>query len=209
LIFSEFFEALIREFEAFVDTVLRAEGPADRLRRELRVLFGRGDLDPAAYFRLLGRLEQGHYIEGELRVLQRQARNRRPELPAGASRAPLDRSLEKVYLNRARLFEARSAMQHALHVLESERAWLERQAQDFYLRAQQALPDETAARGELEIRQACLEQAAGISARLARAQQELRALAALEARLRFAETDLLLLRSREQAAAVELSILKK
>jgi hypothetical protein len=206
---AEFFQALIGEIETFVEGTLRLAGPGDRLRRELRILFGRGELDQAAYFRLMARLEHGYYIEGELRVLQRQARARRPDPFVGHIRTSLDHSLETVYHNRARLIEAQVSMQYALRVLEGERAWLEEQAADFYQRAQRALPDESAARDDLELRQQCLEQAAGVAVRLERVKQELRRMARLEARLRFYESDLLVLRSREQLAMVEYAVQKR
>lgn len=207
---KEFFDTFLAELETFIEDTLRLDGPSDKLRRQLRILCGRGAVDQATFFRLLGRLEQGHYIEGELHILQRQARARLPDLEVGwRGSAPLEKSLESVYLNRARLVEARAAMQQALNVLEGERDWLARQAGDFHQRAQRELPDESAARDYLEIRQQCLEQAERIAQRLEHVKQEQRRMDRLEALLRFYESELLLLRSREQLAAVELSIQKR
>lgn len=184
-------------------------GPAGRMQRQLRVMFGRGEIDQMTFLRLRDSLDKGYYIEGELHTLHRQGALRLQMEGRYIDHhfdAQVARALENLYINRAMLAEARHAMTQALATIQAQRAWMDRQAEGIRQNAQQALPDEAAARGFLEIRYDLLEQQRLLESRAALVQHNLRQMDTLEGELGVYESDLLLADSRESYASVNLAI---
>lgn len=200
MIFREFFQALGEELGRIIGDVTRMDGPADQMGRRLRLMYGRGEINRETFFRLIAQVNLGHSIEGELDVLHRQAVLRLdPSVRALALvKTSYSPAQEMAWFNRARLEEARAALRQAVQLLEQERIWLETQSDDFWQRAQAALPDEQAARAELEIRQRLLARMEVTAARLQALRSDLRKVDLLELELRNASMDLRVLQSREQ-----------
>ena len=205
---TEFFQAVAGELRHLVEDHLSSDGPTGRLRNILRVMYGRGEISLDKFYRLLNMLDRGYYIEGEILSLHRQAVNR-----GGYNNRPISRdvarSLEHVYLNRARLDEARREMRRAYHLVETQRQWMLQQVEDFHQRAQAALPDEDAARRYLEIRQELMEQLQVLTGRFKNLQQEIHRIDVLDAQLRLSESELIMVDSRERLAGVEGALNKR
>jgi prefoldin subunit 5 len=205
---TEFVQAFADELRRLVEDFLRGDGPTGRLRKMLRVMYGRGEVSRDKFHRLMNMLDRGFYIEGEILSLHRQAVNR-----GGIDNRPISRdiarSLEYVYLNRARLDEARLEMHRASQLVDTQRQWMTQQVEDFHQRAQSALPDEEAARRYLEIRQELMEQLQILTGRFKNIQQEIDRIDVLDAQLRLSESELIMVDSRERLAGVEGALNKR
>ena len=207
--FEDFFQALIREIRKFSDENLSLGGPMQRLHRQLRVMYGRGEISREVFFQMRGRLERDQNIEGELKVLHRkaasqmEAEGRAPVIPQDAE---LARGLDQMHLGRAMLEEARFDMQRILKTAQTEREWMKTQAEEMLGRAQSALPDEAEARAYIETRLDLLQHAQTLERRIQAFQQDLHKLDTLEARIKLYEAELLIAASREQLAYVDLSL---
>lgn len=208
---DEFFQTLLQEIRQFFDDNLSMGGPTDRLRKQLRIMYGRGELRREVFFQLRSRLDQGQFIEGELQSLHRQAVLRMEaegRLPGRPLDLEINRNLERVYISRAMLEEARVEMLRGLKIVEQERRWMAEQAGDMRARAQAALPDESTARALLDIRQRLLDHQEVLGRRVGGVQEDLRRIDLLEAQLRLYESELMILESRERLAHVELAMNK-
>lgn len=206
---QEFFQAIFDELRHVYEEYLSFDGPTDRLRKKLRIMYGRGEIGREKFYQLSNMLDRGYYVEGELMSLHHQAQNRMGVEGRMSDRAynfEIARGLDTVYLNRAMLEEVRSEMQTVLKAVGAQRQWTEQQAQDFWTRAQAALPDETAARSYLEIRQQLLDHLQLLNQRLKTMQQDLDKINALDAQVRLYETELMIVDSRERLATVEVSV---
>lgn len=202
---QEFFQTIAQEIETLYQEHFSLDGPTARLRKKLRIMYGRGEIDRETFFRLKSRLDLGYYIEGELQSLHRQAVQRRK----GEGLVELGRSLEQVYMNLARLEEARAAIRAALGTIASEQAWADRQIEEFWEQAQAALPDEGEARAYLEVRQQLMGHREGLEQRAKAVRQDLRRIDQLEAGLRMSESRLVVAQSRGQLVQEEISIRKR
>lgn len=211
MVFKEFFQALSAELNGILEQ-FQMDGPVDRMGRQLRILYGRGEMDRAAFFRLRGLLEKGYNIEGEMKSLRRRAAYRvESEGQDALSLAgpEIARGLDFIHYNRARLEEVRAGLGGLLRVLESEQDWTAQQAAEFYKQAQSALPDEAEARAYLEIRQDMLERLQGFERRIKALREDQRRIVRLEGQLRSYESELRAAQARETLALEEVSIKRK
>ena len=209
---TEFFQAVGDELRRLYADYLSFDGPTDRMRRDLRLMYGRGEITRDKFYQLKNMLDRGYYIEGELASLHHQAVNRRGLEGQTFDRPKsldVSRSLDYVHINRAMLEEVRAEMRWAYHTVETQRQWMGQQVEDFYQRAQSAVADEDTARRYLEIRQQLIEQLQVLDQRFKMLQQELHRIDVLEAQLRLSESELMIVDSRERLAGVEVSVHKR
>lgn len=208
---QEFFEAAVDELRRFIEETLSVQGPTHRLRRQLRMMYGRGEVPRETFYQLLGKLEKGYYIEGELKSLHRQA-VRRMEIEGRAGFHSHDRdvsrSLDRLAIHRAIIEETRMRLNLALSQVQTQRQWAGQQADDFMQRAKAAMPDETSARALLEVRLQLLDHSQLLEQRAAALQNDLLRVDALEMRLGMYEAELMIADSRERLAREELSLLR-
>lgn len=203
----EWIAEVFNELYRFMADNFSSGGPAKRMERQLRIMYGRGEIDQKTFFRLRASLEKGYFIEGELQTahhqgivrLQREGRyiehHFDPEIRRG---------LEQIYLKRAMLDEVRYEMNQALKALGAQREWMTRQADAVRDEAQLALPDEAAARAFLEIRQDLLDRLNALDRRALQVQQDLRQIDVLAAELGMYEAELMLVDSQEHYASARL-----
>ncbi|NLG96255.1 MAG: hypothetical protein GX491_02735 [Chloroflexi bacterium] len=208
---QEFFEAAVDELRRFIEETLSVQGPTHRLRRQLRMMYGRGEVPRETFYQLLGKLEKGYYIEGELQSLHRQA-VRRMEIEGRAGfhshNREIARSLDRLAIHQAIIDETRMRLNLALSQVQTQRQWARQQADDFMQRAKAAMPDETSARALLEVRLQLLDHSHLLEQRAAALQNDLLRLEALEMRLGMYEAELMIADSRERLAREELSLLR-
>src|SRR5512133_450667 len=120
-------------------------GPARRMGWQLRVMYGRGEIDHEVFFRLRSSLEKGYFIEGELQTYHHQGilrLQREGKYVEHHFDPVVSRSLESIYYHRARLAEVRYEMAQALESMAAQREWIHKQAEAIRESAQAALPDE-------------------------------------------------------------------
>lgn len=205
----EWFVEVLKELRRVYDDNLSFGGPAKRMGRQLRIMYGRGEIDRATFLKLRNNLEKGYYIEGDLKMYHRQAifrLEREGKNVEHHANPQIARSLEALYHNRAVLEEIRLEMRQALKTIEITQDWFQKQASAVHESAQQALPDETAARSLLEVRHDLLERAAFLKNRSRVVQQNIRQVDILEAELGMAEAELMLLETQEHYSAVKLAL---
>lgn len=175
------------------------------------MMYGRGEVPRETFYQLLGKLEKGYYIEGELKSLHRQA-VRRMEIEGRAGFHSHDRdvsrSLDRLAIHRAIIEETRMRLNLALSQVQTQRQWAGQQADDFMQRAKAAMPDETSARALLEVRLQLLDHSQLLEQRAAALQNDLLRVDALEMRLGMYEAELMIADSRERLAREELSLLR-
>ncbi len=206
------FEWLLEVFQElrriYLDN-LASGGPARRMWRQLRIMYGSGEIDRPTFFRLRNNLEKGYYIEGDLQMYHRKAEARQGmegKYLVGHTDREIARSLDDLYLNRAVLEEVRLEMKQALKVMETTQEWIQKQAGAIQENAQSALPNEADARAFLEIRQDLLERIQYLKSRSNSAKQNMRQIDMMEAELGMYEAELMLLESQEHYAAVKLAL---
>ncbi len=193
----------------FFNENLGSGGPAGHMGRQLRIMYGRGEIDRPTFFRLRNNLEKGYFIEGDLQMYHRKAEARlvtEGKYLAGHTDPEIARSLDNLYLNRAVIEEVRLEMKQALRVMESTQEWIQKQAGAVQENAQNALPDEAGARAFLEIRQDLLDRIQYLKNRSTTAQQNMRQIDMLEAELGMYEAELMLLESQEHYTAVKMAL---
>jgi hypothetical protein len=170
-------------------------------------MFGRGDLDRKHFFRFLRRIHEGELVEGELRILERQAqlqKQAKGEVLPDPRNPEVQKGMERVYIGRALLEEARCSTEQTLLALAGEIDWIQEQSTTAEQEARQALPDETVARGYLELRQNLIDHSGRLVARRDELQRQLRLLSAAEVELRTYEAELRLVSTQEQLARANL-----
>lgn len=208
---QEFFETAVDELRRFIEETISVQGPTHRLKRQLRIMYGRREISRETFFQLLGQLEKGFYIEGELQSLHRQA-VRRMEIEGRAGFLPhspeIARGLDRLAFHRGIIEETRLSLNLALRQVKVQRQWTGQQVEDFMQRAKAAMPDETAARALLEIRLQLLDHSQLLDQRAAALQNDILRIEALEMRLGMYEAELLIAESRERIAREELSLLR-
>ncbi len=205
----EWLAAVFQELRRIYVDNLASGGPARRMERQLRIMFGRGEIDRPTFFRLRNNLEKGYYIEGDLQMYHRKAEARQGmegKYLVGHTDREIARSLDDLYLNRAVLEEVRLEMKQALKVMETTQEWIQKQAGAIQENAQSALPNEADARAFLEIRQDLLERIQYLKSRSNSAKQNMRQIDMMEAELGMYEAELMLLESQEHYAAVKLAL---
>jgi hypothetical protein len=200
---------VLKELRRLYMDNLSSGGPSGRMEKQLRIMYGRGEIDRATFLKLRNSIEKGYYIEGELKMYHRQA-IARLELEGKYLEHhfndDISRGLDSLYLNRAVLEEVRLEMNQALKVIEQTRAWLQEQVEAAHANAQSALPDEKTARALLEIRQDLLERIQFLDSRSKIIQQNIHQIDLLEAELGVYEAELMLAESQEHYASARLAL---
>jgi hypothetical protein len=116
----------------------------------------------------------------------------------------VQKGLERVYIGRALLEEARFSTEQTLQVLAGEILWIQGQAQVAEQEARQALPDENIARNYLEVRRDLVDHSNRLINRRDELQRELRLISSEEVQLRTYEAELRLVSTQEQLVRANL-----
>lgn len=185
--FKELLQAFFEELHRVYENYLRFQDPSIRMGNQLRILYGRGEITTEQFNRLKNMLSRGQPIQGELHIAQRVALSRSQaggEPFAHRRWDEMARLLDRLYLDRALVKEAQFETEAALQALGGDVGWLLAQGESARGQAQSALPDETLARGWLEVRYDLLAHARDLQARQSSLHQELQNLGALDAELR-------------------------
>jgi prefoldin subunit 5 len=206
---SELFKAISEELHDFFEESLSLPDPFTRSENQLRIIYGRGAISKERYFELRNKLYRGQILRGDLINLQREADlvlQSKGELFPRRHDPRIARQLDRLYLDRALLEEARAETGHLLETLSSQADWLREQAEAARQGAQEALPDERAARANLEIWHDLGERSAQLDQRIRLVRQHLRRLNALQTELSAYVTELQLLDSQHNLAEVRLHV---
>ncbi len=67
---------VLQELRQWYADNLKAGGPSGKMARQLRIMYGRGEIDKTTFFKLRDSVEKGYYIEVELKMYHRQAVDR-------------------------------------------------------------------------------------------------------------------------------------
>lgn len=196
---KELIQTIFKELQDFYWENLRQRDPFERLGRQLRLLYGRGEITRDKFFLLRDKLYQGQAIQEELEIAHRIGVLRleeRGERLIRQSNTEIAQSLERLYLDRALLEEVRFETERSISVLEDEANWARQQAESTHQAAQNAITDEVQARSLLNIWQDLLELAEDLDRRVQLVRRSLNRMNALEARIRAYEAELKALDSR-------------
>ena len=206
---SELFNAISEQLHDFFAESLSLPDPFTRSENQLRVLYGRGAISTERYFELRNKLYRGQILRGDLTNLQREADlvlQSRGDLFPRRHDPRIARQLDRLYLDRALLEEARAETGHLLDTLASQVDWLREQAAAARQAAQGVLPDEGEARAYLEIWHDLGERSAQLDQRIHLIRQHLRRLNALQTDLSAYITELQLLDAQHNLATVRLHV---
>ncbi len=207
--FREMTSEAMEEFQRLWDEHVRVIDPQQRVENELMILYGSGEISQDRYRKLKTKLQKGQIGRGDLAIVKREAMVRaigegRPPLQAH-SRA-LKRSLERLYLDRGRVEDARLEVERTIAVLEGEAGRAQEQAEDTRQKAAATLPNEQAARALLEQRQNLLEIVDRHQRRIQALRESLVRLDALRSELNMAGAGLRLLDTEERLSELESGI---
>lgn len=207
--FRELFTAFWEEWKRFLEENFRLQDPKIRLENQLRLMYGRGEITQETFHQLRFRLNWGRLGQGDLGLIHREALRRMEAL----GRLPVERyspeilqSLDRLYLDRVLLEEARNEIQDRQKALEQEITWIKEQAASARQNAQDSLPDEDGARLYLEIWQHLTELSSTLDQRLLVLVQQYHGLQAQEAELNASISQLKLLGSQEQLTGLRYHI---
>ena len=190
---KELIQTIYKELQDFYRDHLRQQDPDERMGKQLRLMYGRGEITKDKFFLLRDKLYQGQAIQQELETAHRIAVLRLEEggerLIRPANRE-IARSLERLYLDRALLEEVRFETEQSIGVLQDEANWSRQQAESTRQAAQTVISNEAEARSLLNIWQDHLELAEDLERRVQLVRHSLSHINALEARLRAYEAEL-------------------
>lgn len=190
---KELIQTIYKELQDFYRDHLRQQDPDERMGKQLRLMYGRGEITKDKFFLLRDKLYQGQAIQQELETAHRIAVLR---LEEGGERLirpsnrEIARSLERLYLDRALLEEVRFETEQSIGVLQDEANWSRQQAESTRQAAQTVISNEAEARSLLNIWQDHLELAEDLERRVQLVRHSLSHINALEARLRAYEAEL-------------------
>jgi len=196
---KELIQTFFKELQDFYQANLRQQDPFEQMGRQLRLLYGRGEISRDKFFLLRDKLYQGQDIQEELEIAHRISVLRleeRGERLIHQSNKEIAHSLERLYLDRALLDEVRFETERSIDILQDEANWARQQAESTHQAAQAAITDEVEARSLLNIWQDLLELAQDLERRVQLVRHGLRRINALEARIRAYEAELKTLDSR-------------
>ena len=171
-------------------------------------MYARGDIDAAAYHRLLEMARSNELTWDDLRELSARGASSPPSSPSPQQRdADIVRSLNKLYAHRAAIQESRQESEAILARLEADARRLREQAETAQRQAEASADrDEASARAYLAVRQDALERADVLDERISALRQDLARLTELETELAAKEAELKALESRSKLADLEASI---
>lgn len=190
---KELIQTFFKELQNFYQDNLRQKDPFERMGRQLRLLYGRGEISRDKFFLLRDKLYQGQDIQEELDIAHRIGVLRleeRGERLIRQSDFEIARSLERLYLDRALLDEVRFETERSIDILQDEANWARQQAESTHQAAQAAITNEAEARSLLNIWQDLLELAEDLERRVQLVRHSLRRINALEARIRAYDAEL-------------------
>ncbi|MCL4562327.1 MAG: hypothetical protein M1281_17160 [Chloroflexi bacterium] len=193
------------EWDQFYKENFLDQDPKERLEEQLRVLYGRGEIDQATFNQLRFRVHWGMVSQTDLTVIHQQAVRRleaQGKYIPRRSNPELERSLDRLYADRILLEEMRHVWAETIQALRDEVSWIKEQAESARQDAGAALPNEAAARAFLEVWQKLLALSQTLDGHLQAMEQDLLSLNTLEIEIKSAITKIKLLQSREQIADV-------
>lgn len=206
---KELINDLLAEINRQYHDNISLRDPFHRLDDELKMMFGRGEISQEKYAQIKSKLYQGQIGRGDLQLLHRDALQK----PSGASYSaqfPLDpeiqKSLNRLYLDRARLEDGRMEAEKLLDSLDAGLKQVRDRAEHAREKARSTLPDEHAARVYLEAHQIYLERAHILEERLYSLRDSLRRIEVLRNQLEAYEAELMILGSEQQLVGLETSI---
>ena len=188
-----------------------AAAPAQpSITQEIKLMYARGDIDSAAYHRLLEMARSGELTWDDLRELSSRGAAVATQTAAVAPKdrdADIVRSLNKLYAHRSAIEQSRKENEAILARLEADADRLREQAELARQKADAvADQDEASARAYLAVRQDALERVAVLDERITALRQDLARLADLESELSTKEAELKALESQSKLAELEASI---
>lgn len=207
--FKKLIRAILGELRQFYENNLRMQSPNAKQMNQLRIMFGAGEIDKTRFFMLENRIRRGQLLQGELSMIHREAQLKREakgELLHYPTNPEIARALNRLYLDRARLEEARSEIERITQTLAGEASWVRDQAEAIRKDARASLPDEDEARGFLHSWQDLLAYASKLEKRSLALKRELGHMDALEAELRSCIAQLLALDSQNESEAIRTHI---
>jgi phage shock protein A len=173
-------------------------------------MYARGDIDSAAYHRLLEMARSGELTWDDLRELSARGAAAATQTAAVTPKdrdADIVRSLNKLYAHRSAIEQSRKENEAILARLEADADRLREQAELARQKADAvADQDEASARAYLAVRQDALERVAVLDERITALRQDLARLADLESELSTKEAELKALESQSKLAELEASI---
>ena len=196
---KELIQTIFKELQDFFQESLRQQEPFERMGRQLRLLYGRGEITRDKFFLLRDKLYQGQAIQEELEIAHRIGVLRleeRGERLIRQSNTEIAQSLERLYLDRALLEEVRFETERSISVLQDEANWAHQQAESTHQAAKNAITDEAQARNLLNIWQDLLELAEDLERHAQLVRYSLNRMNAIEARIRAYEAELKALDSK-------------
>jgi DNA repair exonuclease SbcCD ATPase subunit len=211
---------MYRALGQFIDEELEPawESPTAPIRRretrhgilqEVKLMYARGGIDRDTYHRLMETAQTGDLTWDDLRQMSNGSEPQavKPDVRVTSQRdKSVVSSLNRLYRHRTRLEAARAQSAKVLDRLENDLQRLHEQADKAQKQAQEALPDEEAARAYLEIRQRALDYADKLQQRVATLRADLHRIDTLLDELTTHEAELKAVESGEQLAEIEASI---
>ena len=180
------------------------------ITQEIKLMYARGDIDSAAYHRLLEMARSGELTWNDLRELSARGASVIPQAATAAPKerdADIVRSLNKLYTHRSAIEQSHKENEEILARLETDIQRLKNQAEIARQKADAiADQDEASARAYLAVRQDALERAEVLEDRITALRQDLARLADLETELASKEAELKALESQSKLAELEASI---
>ena len=184
--------------------------PQPSITQEIKLMYARGDIDSAAYHRLLEMARSGELTWDDLRELSTRGASAAPQAAAVTPKdrdADIVRSLNKLYAHRSAIEQSRKENETILARLEADAERLREQAETARQKADAITgQDEESARAYLAVCQDALERVSVLDERIASLRQDLARLADLELELATKEAELKALESRSKLADLESSI---
>lgn len=202
-------QAIFAEFRRLNQSYLHIQDPIIKTRNELRIMYGRGEINREQFFRFRRRLNLGQLIQGELTVIHGEARYRleaQGKPVVYQHRGEIARSLERLYLDLGLLEEARYDAHNLLVEIETQIKWIRQQADDAHAEAGSVLPDESQARAYLNIWKNLGELSDIMQDRMQKTQQNLRGIQTLIAEIRAYVAELMVLEMQEQQENLKVRI---
>ena len=204
-----FIQAIFAELRRLNQSYLHIQDPILKTKNELRIMYGRGEINREQFFRFRRRLNQGQQIQGELTVIHREARYRLEAQGKPAvfqHRGEIAHSRECLYLDLGLLEEARYDTHNLLVEMEAQIKWIRQQADEAHAEAVAALPDESQARAYLNVWHNLGELSEILQDRMQKIKQNLEGIQALIAEIKACEAELMVLEMQEQQERLKVRV---
>ena len=198
-----------QEWRKFYDDNFMDSDPEARLEEQLRIMYGRGEINKVRFLQLRFRLHGGFLSETDLSVVHHQAIRL---MEARGNYIPhynpeFEHSLDRLYADRVRIEETIDQLTTSIEALRKEVDWTQEQAEDARRSASAVLPDEATARSFLQVWQSLLSLSQTLDNDLQAMEHNVASLNTLESEIKAAITRIKLFRSREQMAGLDQRVL--